>query len=223
MTAAPATIHVVDDDESFRSAIGELLSVCGYEVRLYETAKKLLETPLGGRPACILVDLQMAGLNGLQLQDALAASGCRLPIVFVSAHGGIPTTVQAIKAGAEDFLAKPVIKEILLPVIQRALARFEATQAQDNQISVLRSLFSRLTPRENEVFGLLVQGKPHKQIAFELDICERTVKLHRHEVVQKLKVRSLAELAVIAERLGVLPDRNGKMANACGQMDHRRE
>ncbi len=223
MTDVPATIHVVDDDESFRSAIGELLSVCGYEVRLYETAKKLLETPLNGSPACILLDLQMAGLNGLQLQDELSASGCRLPIVFISAYGDIPTTVQTIKAGAEDFLAKPVTKEILLPVIQRALARFEATQAQENEISVLRSLFARLTPRENEVFGLLVQGKPHKQIAFELGISERTVKLHRHEVVQKLKVRSLAELAVIAERLGVLPDRTGKMANASGQIDGRRE
>jgi FixJ family two-component response regulator len=109
-----------------------------------------------------------------------------LPIVFVSAHGDIPTTVQTIKAGAEDFLAKPVTKEILLPVIQRALARFEATQARDNQISVLRALFAQLTPRENEVFGLLVQGKPHKQISFELGISERTVKLHRHEVAQKL-------------------------------------
>jgi FixJ family two-component response regulator len=141
------------------------------------------------------------------------ASGCRLPIVFVSAYGDIPTTVQTIKAGAEDFLAKPVTKEILLPVIQRALARFEATQAHENQISVLRSLFARLTPRETEVFGLLVQGKPHNQIAFALGISERTVKLHRHELTQKLKVNSLAELAVIGERLGVLRDRNGKMAN----------
>ena len=106
MTDEPATIHVVDDDESFRSAIGELLSLCGYNVRLYETAKKLLETPLSGTPACILLDLQMADLNGLQLQDELSASGCRLPIVFVSAYGDIPTTVQTIKAGAEDFLAK---------------------------------------------------------------------------------------------------------------------
>jgi FixJ family two-component response regulator len=222
MTDVSATIHVVDDDESFRSAIGELLSLCGYKVRLYETAKKLLETPLSGTPACILLDLQMADLNGLQLQDELSASGCRLPIVFVSAYGDIPTTVQTIKAGAEDFLAKPVTKEILLPVIQRALARFEATQARDNQISVLRALFAQLTPRENEVFGLLVQGKPHKQIAFELGISERTVKLHRHEVAQKLKVRSLAELAVIGERLGLLPDRNGKMTNGSPQTDDRR-
>jgi RNA polymerase sigma factor (sigma-70 family) len=223
MTKLSATIHVVDDDESFRSAIGELLSACGYKVLLYETAKKLLETPLSGNPGCILIDLQMAGLNGLQLQDELSATGCRLPIVFVSAYGDIPTTVQTIKAGAEDFLAKPVRKEILLPVIQRALARFEAIQEQENQISALRSLFARLTPRENEVFGLLVQGKPHKQIAFELGISERTVKLHRHEVVQKLKVRSLAELAVIGERLGLLPDGKGKMAEGSPQIDDRRE
>jgi RNA polymerase sigma factor (sigma-70 family) len=205
MKNAPPTIHVVDDDESFRSAIGELLSACGYKVSLYETAKKLLEAPLSGSPACILLDVQMAGLTGPQLQDQLFALGCRLPIVFVSAYGDIPITVQTIKAGAEDFLTKPVKKETLLKVIERALARYEATQAQDNQISTLRSLFAQLTPREREVFDLLVRGKPHKQVAFALGISERTVKLHRHQLVQKLEVRSLAELAVIAERLGLLP------------------
>lgn len=205
MTKASPIIHVVDDDESFRSAIGELLRALGYQVSLYETARKLLETPLSGSPSCILLDVQMAGLNGLQLQDQLSALECRLPIVFISAYGDIPTTVQTIKAGAEDFLTKPVTKERLLEVIERALARHEAIQAQDSQILILRSLFAQLTPREREVFDLLVRGKPHKQIAFELGISERTVKFHRHQAIQKLQVRSLAELAVIAERLGLLP------------------
>lgn len=204
------TIHIVDDDESFRSATGELLSACGYKVSLHETAKKLLETSLSDGPGCILLDLQMGGLNGLQLQDRLRESGCRLPIVFISAYGDIPTTVQTIKAGAEDFLTKPVAKERLLETIQRALARYEAAQTHEDQISVLRSLFAQLTPREREVFDLLARGKPHKQISYELGISERTVKLHRHQVVEKLKVRSLAELAVIAERLGLLPERNDK-------------
>jgi FixJ family two-component response regulator len=118
--------------------------------------------------------------------------------------------VQTIKAGAEDFLTKPVAKESLLEALQRALARYKAAQAHEDRISVLRSLFAQLTPREREVFGLLVHGKPHKQISYELGISERTVKLHRHQLVQKLKVRSLAELAVIAERLGLLPERNDK-------------
>ena len=121
MTKVVPTVHVVDDDEPFRSAIGELLSACGYKVSLYETAKKLLETPLSGSPACILLDVQMAGLSGPQLQGQLSALGCRLPIVFISAHGDIPTTVQTIKAGAEDFLTKPVTKDKLLEVLERAL------------------------------------------------------------------------------------------------------
>lgn len=206
MSESSPIIHVVDDDKSFRSAIGELLSACGYKVSLYETATKLLESPFSGGPACILLDLQMAGLNGVQLQDRLSELGCRLPIVFISAYGDIPTTVHTIKAGAEDFLTKPVTKERLLETIQRALARYEAMQAQDDRISLLRSLFAQLTPREREVFDLLVRGRPHKQISYELDISERTVKLHRHQLIQKLRVRSLAELAVIAERLGLLPE-----------------
>jgi RNA polymerase sigma factor (sigma-70 family) len=198
-------VHVVDDDASFRSAIGELLSVCGYKVLLYETAKQLLETPLADGPACILLDVQMAGVNGPQLQDRLSSQGCKLPIVFVSAYGDIPTTVRTMKAGADDFLTKPVTKEKLLEVIEHALDRYEAMREQDKRILALQSLFAKLTPREREVFALLVRGKPHKQIAYELGISDRTVKLHRHQIVQKLRVRSLAELAVIAERLGLLP------------------
>ena len=204
MTKVVPTVHVVDDDEPFRSAIGELLSACGYKVSLYETAKKLLETPLSGSPACILLDVQMAGLSGPQLQGQLSALGCRLPIVFISAHGDIPTTVQTIKAGAEDFLTKPVTKDKLLEEIVR-----------------LQALFGQLTPREREVFGLLMHGRPHKQIAFELGISERTVKLHRHQLVQKLKIRSLAELAVIAERLGLLAEHNGELQAKAGVSTQR--
>jgi len=219
MTSSASIVHVVDDDASFRSAMGELLSVCGYKVLLYETAKRLLEAPLADGPACILLDVQMAGVSGPQLQDQLSSQGCKLPIVFVSAHGDIPTTVRTIKAGAEDFLTKPVAKEKLLEVIEHALDRYEATQEQDKQILGLQSLFAQLTPRECEVFALLVRGKPHKQIAYELGISDRTVKLHRHQIVQKLRVRSLAELAVIAQRLGLLPSSRGdvKRSNNNGQ------
>ena len=219
MTSGASIVHVVDDDASFRSAMGELLSVCGYKVLLYETAKRLLEAPLADGPACILLDVQMAGVSGPQLQDQLSSQGCKLPIVFVSAHGDIPTTVRTIKAGAEDFLTKPVAKEKLLEVIEHALDRYEATQEQDKQILALQSLFAQLTPREHEVFALLVRGKPHKQIAHALGISDRTVKLHRHQIVQKLGVRSLAELAVIAQRLGLLPSSRGdvKRSNNNGQ------
>ena len=205
MTIPSPVIHVVDDDASFRTAIGELLGACGYRVSLYETAKQLLAAPLNGGPACILLDVQMAGMNGPQLQTQLADLGCQLPIIFLSAHGDIPTTVSTIKAGAEDFLTKPVTKEQLVEAIRRAFARYEEILARENHTAVLQSLFAKLTPREQEVFALLVRGKPHKQIAFELGISDRTVKLHRHQLIQKLQVRSLAEAAVIAERLGLLP------------------
>ena len=204
MNRSSAAIHIVDDDASFQSAMGELLGACGYNVSLYETAKELLDTSLNGGPACI--DVQMAGLSGPQLQEQLSSMGCRLPVVFISGHGDIPTTVTTIKAGAEDFLTKPVTKEKLLETVERALARHAAIAAEDSKVSALRSLYDQLTPREREVFALLVQGKPHKQIAYELRVSDRTVKLHRHQVVQKLRVRSLAELAVIAERLGLLPE-----------------
>jgi RNA polymerase sigma factor (sigma-70 family) len=204
MTNVPPMIHVVDDDWSFRTAIGDLLSACGYRVALHESAKQLLDTPPNGEPACILLDVQMAGLSGPQLQDRLAEVGCRLPIVFVTGYGDIPTTVRTIKAGAEDFLTKPVLKERLLEVIERALIRYGETREQDSQIAAMRALLSRLTPREHQIFELLVRGKPHKQIAHALGTSERTVKMHRHNVMQKFRVQSLAELAVIAERLGLL-------------------
>src|SRR5499433_4242281 len=157
MTTLPPIIHVVDDDASFRAALCELLSACGYRVALYESAEQLLKTLPGGDHGCILLDVQMAGLSGPQLQDQLAELGCRLPIVFVSGHGDIPTTVRTIKAGAEDFLTKPVTKEKLLAAVERALAHHQAIQEHDNKLSVLRSLYTGLTPREREVFFLLVK------------------------------------------------------------------
>ena len=152
----------------------------------------------------------MAGLSGPQLQDQLAELGCRLPIVFITGHGDIPTSVRTIKAGAEDFLTKPVHKERLLEAIRRALVRYEEMCEQDSRIALLRSLHSRLTPREHEVFALLVRGNPHKQIAHALGTSERTIKMHRRNVMQKFEVQSLAELAVIAERLGLLPVSGGR-------------
>ena len=204
MTNVSPIIYIVDDDASFRTAVGDLLSACGYRIALYDSAKHLLMKPPIGEPACILLDVQMAGLSGPQLQDHLAELGCRLPIVFVTGHADIPTSVRTIKAGAEDFLTKPVSKERLLEAIKRALVRYEEMREQDSRTAALRSLLSRLTPREHEVFALLVRGNPHKQIAHALGTSERTVKMHRHNVMQKFEVQSLAELAVIAERLGLL-------------------
>jgi FixJ family two-component response regulator len=196
-------VHIVDDDPSFRTAIADLLSACGYRVAPYESAAQLLATLPSGS-GCILLDLQMSGLSGTQLQGRLAELGNRLPIVFLTGHGDIATGVQTIRAGAEDFLTKPAPREKLLAAIDRAIVRCEEMQKQDDRIAALRSLVSRLTPRERDVFALLVRGKPHKQIAYALGTSERTVKMHRHSVMHKCQVRSLAELVVIAERLGLL-------------------
>ena len=204
MTNLLPIVHVVDDDASFRTAMGELLSLCGYRVELAGSAEQLLASAFDREPACILLDVKMAGISGPELQDRLTELGCRHPIIFITGHGDIPTSVQAIKAGAEDFLTKPVAKEKLIDVIKRALRRYEDQRERDARIDTLRVLFSRLTMREREVFGLLVRGKPHKQIAYALGTSERTIKLHRHKVMEKFQVQSLAELAVIAERLGLL-------------------
>ncbi len=148
----------------------------------------------------------MAELSGPELQQKLAALGCRIPIIFVTGHADIPTTVQAIKAGAEDFLTKPLPKERLIEAIDRAIAQYRKMHDKSEEMVILRTLFTQLTPRERQVFDLLVRGKPHKQIAVALGTTERTVKLHRHNVMQKFRIRSLAELAVIAERLGTIDE-----------------
>ena len=204
MTDASPIIHVVDDDPSFGAAVAELLKACGYRVALHSSAMQLLATPLGSAPACILLDVQMPGLDGPQLQARLAKLGCQLPIVFMTGHGDIPMSVRAIKAGAEDFLTKPVRRDELLQAIRRALAHGDQIRAHDHRMAVMRSLVTQLTPREREVFDLLVRGKPHKQIAYALGTTERTVKMHRHNLMQKCRVQSLADLSVIAERLGLL-------------------
>ena len=204
MTDPSPVIHIVDDDASFRTALGDLLSACGYRVSLSSSSEQLLAAVPNGEPACILLDVLMTGMSGPELQNRLTELGCRVPVIFITGHGDIPTTVQAIKTGAEDFLTKPVMKEKLIGVIERALRRYEETREQDVRDTAPRSLFSRLTPREREVFGLLARGKPHKQIAFALGTSERTIKLHRHNVMHKFQIQSLAELAVIAERLQLL-------------------
>jgi FixJ family two-component response regulator len=201
---AGPVIHVVDDDASFRNAISRLLNVSGYEVADYESATSFLCTLEDAKPGCILLDVQMPDLGGLQLQDELAKLSRGWPIIFMTGHGDIPTSVRAIKAGAEDFLSKPVSKQTLLEAIERALVRYAAMQRSQDQLDGFRSLVTMLTPREAEVFALMVRGKLNKQISHLLGTSERTVKAHRHMVMNKLQVQSFAEAVSIAERLGLL-------------------
>jgi FixJ family two-component response regulator len=203
MTSAPPTVHIVDDDAPFRTAIRRVLEASGYRVALFNSAEQLLAELAAGEPGCILLDVRMPGLSGPQLQERLAELGNRLPIVFLTGHGDIPISVQAIKAGAEDFLTKPVAREKLVASVERALARDAQQRAHDGELEALRARVSRLTPRENEVFALVVRGKLNKQIAGELGTAERTVKAHRQKVMEKCEARSLAELVRMAERLGM--------------------
>jgi FixJ family two-component response regulator len=198
-------VHIVDDDASFRTAIERRLRKAGYQVLTYPTAQQLLDRPLDeNEPGCILLDVRIPGLSGPELQERLGELGSTLPIVFLTGHADIQTTVKTIKAGAEDFLTKPVSSEKLLHAVEQALAHHETLLGQRHRMETVRSQIATLTPRERQVFELVVRGKINKQIAHELGTSERTVKAHRQQVMEKANVRSLAELVSIAERLGLL-------------------
>ena len=204
MTAPTPLIHIVDDDLSFRKSMSRLLRASGYQTALYESGSAFLEQPPADETGCILLDLQMAGIDGFGLQERLRSAGNILPIIFLTANGDIKAGVQAIKAGAEDFLSKPVTREALFECVERALARNLEQRQQQDRSSAMRTLVASLTPREAEVFALVVRGKLNKQIAHDLGTTIRTIKAHRHAVMDKLKVKSLAEAVSIAERLGML-------------------
>ena len=204
MTATGHIVHVIDDDASWRTSVERLMSAAGYRVALYESAQTFLEFADLDAPGCILLDVRMPGLTGLQLQQRLSAMRQALPIVFLSGHGDIPMSVSAMKAGAEDFLTKPVAADVLFRAVERAIARDREARGKRAQIVAMRSLVDSLTSTERKVFDLVVRGKLNKQIADELGSAERTIKWHRHNLVQKLQVQSVAELVSIAERLGLL-------------------
>jgi RNA polymerase sigma factor (sigma-70 family) len=201
----PSFVHVVDDDASFRTAIERRLKKAGYEVAAYPSAQHLLDRlPDNNVTGCILLDVRIPGLNGPELQSRLSELGSTLPIVFLTGYADVPTTVQAIKAGAEDFLTKPVSSEKLLQAIERALAHHEQIRARQGALEVIRARSAALTPRERQVFELVVRGKTNKQIGNALGATERTIKAHRHRVMEKMEVQSLAELVSLAERIGIL-------------------
>jgi FixJ family two-component response regulator len=202
--SSEAIVHVVDDDASWRTSVQRLLTAAGYRVALYASAEQFLESAVPDGPSCVLLDMRMPGLTGLQLQQALAELRRQVSVVFVSGHGDIPTTVLAMKGGAEDFLAKPVDTEVLLRAVEQALARDRDDRGKREQLEALRERVDSLTLAERKVFNLVVRGKLNKQIAAELGTAERTVKWHRHNLMQRLQLQSLAELVSLAERLGLV-------------------
>ena len=201
----PPLIHVVDDDDSLRSALLRLLDAAGFEARGYASAGEFLLHPVPDRPGCLLLDVRMPGPSGLDLQAALPGHGLNLPVVFMTGHADVPTSVRAMKAGAVDFLEKPVQRQNLLDAIGRALARDENQRWEREGDAALRASFASLTPREREVFDHVVTGHLNKQVATALGVSERTIKTERAQVMEKLGVSSAAELGVLAERLRRAP------------------
>ena len=202
MTERTPVVHVVDDDASMRTAVMRVLQAAGYEARGYASAGEfLLERSDGGAPGCAVLDVSMPGPSGLDLHKALTQRDVPVPVVFLTGHGDIPMSVRAMKAGAVDFLTKPVKKEALLAAVTSALARDAETRAARDRLRALRERYGTLTPREREVFAGVVAGKLNKQIACELDAGERTVKAHRAQVMEKMQARTVAELVRIAEQL----------------------
>jgi len=204
MTPARPVVHVVDDDDSWRTSVQRLMSAAGYDVALYESAERFLAAADLDAPGCVLLDVRMPGLTGLELQQRATAGRRRLSIVFISGQGDIPTSVSAMKAGAEDFLTKPVDTDVLLRAVERAIARDREERGWREQAETWHSRINALTPTERKVLDLVVLGKLNKQIALELGTAERTVKWHRHNLMQKLELQSIAELVVMAERLGLI-------------------
>jgi len=198
-----ATVFLVDDDPSILRALTRLLRAGGHQVSAFRSPRDFLAQHDAAVPGCVVLDLAMPGLNGLELQTALAAAGCQRPIVFISGHGDVPSSVRAMKAGAVDFLTKPVSEENLLAAIQRAIERDRLMRDARAQLQAIGERLNRLTPREREVLQHVVAGQLNKQIAADLGTVEKTVKVHRSRVMVKMGVRSLADLVRMAERIGL--------------------
>ena len=201
MTSASSMVFVVDDDQSVREGLSSLIRSIGLDVETYASGHEYLQRPPPQSPACLVLDVRMPGLSGLDLQRELADQGREIPIIFITAHGDIPMTVKAMKAGAAEFLSKPFRDQDLLDAICQALARDRASMAARADLAEIRWRYATLTQREKEVAVLVVRGLPNKQVASKLNLSEVTVKVHRRHIMLKMEAKSLPELVRITEAL----------------------
>jgi FixJ family two-component response regulator len=196
-------IYVVDDDQSMRVALTFLFRSMNFNVQVFGSAAEFLDAKLPNAVSCLVLDVRLPGVNGLEFQDVLAKAGIHVPVVFITGHGDIPMSVKAMKAGAIDFLPKPFRDQDMLDAVIRALDQDQKRRDGEKAVSNLRRLFESLTPREREVFALVISGLMNKQIAHRLQVSEITVKIHRGQVMKKMEARSLADLVRMAEMLGI--------------------
>ena len=200
MSPSNATIFVVDDDTSVRTAVKRLIRSLGFVVETFDSAQAFLKHEPHDGPACLLLDIRMPGTSGIELQEQLAEAGVQIPIIFITGHGNIPMSVKAMKAGAVDFIEKPFEDQKLIDAIHAAIAQNKQFITEQAEINELQQRIDSLTPREHEVFMLVVSGMLNKQIAFDLGMSEKTVKVHRARVMHKMKAASLADLVRMAEK-----------------------
>jgi len=202
MPEAAPYVFVVDDSPSVRTALKRLFQSVGMQCETFPSAQEFLRCDRPDAPACLVLDVRMPGLSGLELQSQLVAVNHRIPIIFITGHGDIPMSVRAMKAGAVEFLTKPFHDQDLLEAVQQAIQLDRTVKRQRAELARLRGRFESLTPRERQVLALVATGRLNKQIAAELGTSEKTIKVHRHQVMQKMQAQSLAELVHMAERIG---------------------
>jgi FixJ family two-component response regulator len=203
MNPMEATVYIVDDDSSVRAGLSRLLQSMGLTVKTFASAREFLDQAVAEEPGCLIADLRMPAMNGLELQEQLMTRNLNLPVIFLTGYGTVPASVRAMKRGAADFLEKPVEDQVLLDAIYQALEKDRGNRQDQAEVKSIQDRLKSLTPREYEVFTLITAGQLNKQVAYELGTAEKTIKVHRARIMEKMHCESLAQLVRLAEKAGI--------------------